>query len=39
MSAPKPFLATVMGGLVVIICTFIVVAGGFVLLLVNSANH
>lgn len=35
---PKPFLATAMGGLVIIIVTFVVVAGGFVLLLSQSAH-
>jgi hypothetical protein len=39
MSAPKPFLATALGGLIIIITTLVVVAGGFVFLLVQGANH
>jgi hypothetical protein len=38
-SAPKPFLATAMGGIVITIGTLIVVAGGFVALLAMNAHH
>ena len=36
---PKPFLSGVMGASVVVSLTFIVVAGGFVGLLVQGASH
>lgn len=36
---PKPFLSGVMGAIIVVTLTFIVVAGGFVGLLVSGANH